>query len=79
MFPIFRKHAAPEAALMFTSGPSHGEAIGSFQGEALYHASLAPEEYERLLAANGFDVVDHVAEDQSCGGHTVWLARLSSK
>jgi SAM-dependent methyltransferase len=79
MFPIFRKHAAPAAALMFTSGPSHGEAIGSFQGEALYHASLAPEEYERLLAANGFDVVDHAAEDQSCGGHTVWLARLSSK
>lgn len=79
MFPIFRKHAAPEAALMFTSGPSHGEAIGSFQGEALYHASLAPEEYERLLAANGFDVVDHAAEDPNCGGHTVWLARLRSK
>ncbi len=79
MFPIFRKHAAPEAALMFTSGPSHGEAIGSFQGEALYHASLAPEEYERLLTANGFDVVDHAAEDPNCGGHTVWLARLRSK
>src|SRR5512132_1434093 len=30
MFPIFRKHAAPDAALMFTSGPSPPEAIGRF-------------------------------------------------
>lgn len=28
-----------------------------------------------LLAANGFSVVDHVPEDPTCGGHTVWLAR----
>lgn len=28
MFPIFRMHAAPNAALMFTSGPSCGESIG---------------------------------------------------
>jgi SAM-dependent methyltransferase len=75
MFPIFRAHAAAGAALLFTSGPSHGEAIGSFEGEALYHASLAPAEYERLLAANGFGVVAHIAEDPDCGGRTVWLAR----
>ena len=30
MFPIFRSHAASKAALMFTSGPSRGEAIGTF-------------------------------------------------
>jgi SAM-dependent methyltransferase len=29
MFAVFREHAAPGAALMFTSGPAHGEAIGS--------------------------------------------------
>ena len=40
MFPIFRDHAAAGCALMFTSGPSAGEAIGSYQGEPLYHASL---------------------------------------
>jgi SAM-dependent methyltransferase len=45
MFPVFRAHAAPNAALMFTSGPAHGEAIGSFGGEPLYHASLDPAEY----------------------------------
>ena len=42
MFPVFRQHAAPKAALMFTSGPAHGEAIGSFGGEPLYHARPRP-------------------------------------
>jgi hypothetical protein len=61
---------------MFTSGPSHGEAIGTLEGEPLYHASLDPAEYRELLDTHGFDVVRHVAEDPECGGHTVWLARL---
>ena len=75
MFPRFARHAASGAPLMFTSGPAHGEAIGSYCGEPLYHASLAPSEYEALLSANEFDVLAHVAEDPGCGGHTVWLAR----
>ncbi|WP_293800820.1 class I SAM-dependent methyltransferase [uncultured Bosea sp.] len=75
MFRIFAAHAAPGAALMFTSGPSHGEAIGSFEGEALYHGSLDPEDYRTLLAENGFSVIDHVVEDPNCGGHTIWLAK----
>lgn len=75
MFPLFRQHATEGAALLFTSGPGHGEAIGSFEGEPLYHASLAPEEYRRLLDENGFAVIDHVVEDAACGGHTIWLAR----
>lgn len=75
MFPIFRAHAAPGAALMFTSGPAHGEALGVLEGETLYHASLAPAEYRTLLAAHGFELVEMVAEDASCGGRTVWLAR----
>jgi SAM-dependent methyltransferase len=76
MFPIFRQHAAPRAALMFTSGQAHGEAIGSYQGEPLYHASLDTAEYRALLNANGFEVVAHVIEDLNCGNHTVWLAQL---
>ena len=75
MFPIFRLHAAGGAALMFTSGTSHGVAMGSYRGEPLYHASLAPGEYRALLEANGFRVEAHVAEDPSCGRHTVWLAQ----
>ncbi|WP_449254679.1 class I SAM-dependent DNA methyltransferase [Bosea sp. (in: a-proteobacteria)] len=75
MFKIFANHAAPGAALLFTSGPAHGEAIGSFAGEALYHGSLDPQEYRALLAENGFSVIDHIVEDPSCGGHTIWLAQ----
>ena len=76
MFPIFSRHSAPQAALMFTSGPSHGEAIGTYKGELLYHASLGEAEYRSLLDQNGFDVVSHVVEDPTCGQHTVWLAKL---
>jgi SAM-dependent methyltransferase len=75
MFPVFRAHAASGAALLFTSGPRHGEAVGEFHGEPLYHASLAPDEYRSLLAANGFAVITEKMEDPDCGGHSVWLAR----
>ncbi|OKB68311.1 methyltransferase [Serratia marcescens] len=75
MFPLFRRHAKPHAALMFTSGPADGVAIGSFEGQPLFHASLAPEAYTHLLQENGFGVIDHVVEDPACGGRTVWLAQ----
>jgi 2-polyprenyl-3-methyl-5-hydroxy-6-metoxy-1,4-benzoquinol methylase len=75
MFAIFRQHANPGAALMFTSGPDDGEAIGTFEGEALYHASLSAAEYRQLLLEQGFGVVKMVAEDADCCGHTVWLAQ----
>jgi SAM-dependent methyltransferase len=78
MFAIFRDHAAPNAALMFTSGPAQGEATGDHAGEALYHASLAPEEYRALLAAAGFEVLEFKANDADCAGHTVWLAQRKS-
>lgn len=74
MFPRFAAHAEAAAPLMFTSGTAEGEAIGSWCNEPLYHASLDPGEYERLLATNGFRVREHVAEDAQCGDHTVWLA-----
>ncbi|WP_431858587.1 class I SAM-dependent methyltransferase [Azospirillum sp.] len=75
MFPVFQRHAAPGAALMFTSGPAHGVAIGAYRGEPLYHASLDAAEYRALLDAHGFAVVAHAVEDPACGGHTIWLAR----
>ncbi len=75
MVSRFGAHAAPAAALVFTSGPAHGVAIGAYAGEPLFHASLDPTEYRALLAAQGFAVLDHRAEDPSCGGRTVWLAR----
>jgi SAM-dependent methyltransferase len=56
LFAVFRDHAAPGAALLFTSGPRAGVAMGTWQGEPLYHASLDPDEYRALLAAHGFAV-----------------------
>lgn len=75
MFGIFRQHANDGAALMFTAGPGQGEAIGTFQGKPLYHASLARDDYESLLAAHGFRLLDHIVNDPQCGGATVYLAR----
>jgi SAM-dependent methyltransferase len=77
MFPRFKVHAASGAPLMFTSGTSHGVAIGSYHGEPLYHASLAAEEYRALLEANGFRVEARVTEDPRCGQHTIWLAQAA--
>lgn len=74
MFKRFAAHAMPGAPLMFTSGISEGEAMGSYCGEPLYHASLDTSEYEQLLALNPFTVRAHQQEDAECGGHTVWLA-----
>jgi SAM-dependent methyltransferase len=76
MFPIFRKHSAPNAALLFTSGPVAGEIVGEYRGEPLYHGSLDGVEYRELLDQNGFAVVSHVVEDITCGRHTIWLAQL---
>jgi SAM-dependent methyltransferase len=76
MFSIFRKHAAPGTAVMFTSGTSYGEAVGQLEGEPLYHASLDSEEYRQLLEDQGFIVVNHHSKDPSCFGRTVWLAQL---
>jgi SAM-dependent methyltransferase len=76
MFPLFRSHAAPGAALMFTGGPAHGVTIATWKGEPLYHGSLDGAEYRSLLGQSGFQVVSHVVEDPNCGQRTVWLAQL---
>lgn len=75
MFSQFARFAQQGTVLMFSSGPSHGEAIGDMFGDALYHASLAPEEYRALLKQHGFEVMKMLAEDVECTGHTVWLAQ----
>jgi SAM-dependent methyltransferase len=78
MFPIFKQHANNGAPLLFTTGPDHRVAIGSFHGEPLYHASLSIEEYRELLEAHGFSVIANTVEDPDCGRHTVWLAQYRS-
>ena len=73
VFPDLRRQSQPpKAALIFTSGPRRGEAIGSYKGEPLFHGSVDPDERRALLHEHGFEVILHVAEDPTCGGHTVW-------
>lgn len=75
MFAVFSDHASAGAWLMFNTGPQHGEVIGEYCGESLYHASLSPAEYRALAAASGFEVILHVANDAAAGGRTAWLCR----
>jgi SAM-dependent methyltransferase len=64
---------------MRSGGPTYGEAVGSYRGDPLYHASLGPAEYEAQLDRIGFEIVAHAIEDRSAGGRTAWLARSRSK
>jgi hypothetical protein len=53
----------------------HGEAVGSYRGDPLYHASLDASEYEKLLADFGFERIEHSINDPAKGGRIFWLAR----
>lgn len=75
MFPRFAAHLAPGGRLLFTSGPAAGEAVGRVGGSPVYHASLAPADYARLIESAGLALRGFAAEDMAAGGHTVWLAR----
>lgn len=69
VLPKLAARVAGGGRLMFTSGPAHGEAIGEWRGEPLYHGSLDPGAYRDLLAETGL-IVD--ADGAETG---VWLAR----
>lgn len=76
VLPKLAACVADGGRLMFTSGQAHGEIIGDWRGEPLYHASLGPEAYRALLADAGLRVEHDGAETG------VWLARrafLSAK
>jgi SAM-dependent methyltransferase len=77
MFAVFAAHAAPGAALMFTSGHRAGSVIGQAGGAPVYHDSLDPEEYRALFAAHGFTELRYAPEDAATNHHTIWLARFT--
>lgn len=74
MFPVFAAHAARGARLLFTSGPAAGEAVGRVGDSPVYHASLDPADYRKLLQDNGFSVIWFRPQDAELRGHSVWLA-----
>jgi len=76
VLPALANQVGPGGRLMFTSGPAHGETIGEWRGEPLYHGSLDPAAYRALLAEAGLSMEADGAETG------VWLARraiLSAK
>lgn len=73
--PRLARHLAPGGALLFTSGPDDGEAVGTVEGETVFHASLSPAEYARRLEEAGLIARAFLAEDPDCARHSVWLAQ----
>jgi SAM-dependent methyltransferase len=74
LLPELAGRVAQGGRMMFTAGPAHGETVGEWRGEPLYHGSLDPDAYRRLLIEAGLTV--EAAENG------VWLARrafLSAK
>ena len=65
----------PGAPFMFTSGDGEGVAWGDMFGDALFHASLAPEHFESTLGAAGLEILEQRFWDETCGGASVWLTR----
>jgi len=74
MFPVFAHHMAPGGRLLLTTGPNMSEVTGHVGGEPVYHASLAPCDYRRHMAANGIKPVEFRPEDPGSDFHSVWLA-----
>lgn len=68
-------HLRPGGTLMLTVGPAAGEVGGKVGDDAVYHASLSPDEYAACLNADGIDILDFVKEDPGCDFQTVLLAR----
>lgn len=78
VIPLLARHLSPDGALLLTVGPSDGEVTGTVEGDPVYHSSLAPDEYARVLAEAGLKVVDFVPEDPACDYHSVLLARVEA-
>ena len=74
----FAEHLRPAGALLVTVGDRAGEVVGHVGGERVYHSSLSPDEYQAILRGLDLEVVDFVAEDPSCDGATVLLARRNA-
>lgn len=66
---------APGAPFMFTSGDGDGVAWGDMFGDRLFHASLAPAQFEAALEEAGLELVERRFNDKTCGGAGIWLTR----
>jgi SAM-dependent methyltransferase len=72
---LFFSYVKPGGLLVFTSGDVHGEIWAKNGGIELYHASLAPEVYHKILEANKMKVLIYKKKDPMCGEASVWVAQ----
>lgn len=70
----FCHHLKSGGVLMITIGDKAGEVLGAVNGQQVYHASLAPDEYRKILKSAGFKTVRMVLRDANCSQHSVLLA-----
>lgn len=75
MFKTFENLINKQGILLFTTGHENGEVWSDNGSEILYHSSLDPEEYKKLLEEHNFEIIKYAVEDEECGGATVWIAR----
>ena len=77
--PKIARHLLPGGAIMLTVGPEEGEVAGRVGDDPVYHASLSPREYDKVLSNEGLEIVNFTAEDPDCYGMTILLAQLTAK
>ncbi|TDL90688.1 class I SAM-dependent methyltransferase [Meridianimarinicoccus aquatilis] len=75
LIPRLAAALRPGGRLLLTVGPAASEGIGSVGGEAVYHASLAQNEYAARFGAARCDVIAFEPEDPNCRGRSVLLSQ----
>lgn len=78
VLPRLVRHLAAPGVLMLTVGPEDGEVGGHVGGDAVYHASLSPQEYHSILAALGMKIAEFVVEDPACDDQTILVAEMAA-
>lgn len=75
VLPALAALVAPGGVLMMTGGDRHGDAIGEWRGEPLYHGSLSPEAYWALLTGAGLEPTHGPLSDRPDERGVIWLAK----
>ncbi|MBK24633.1 MAG: SAM-dependent methyltransferase [Halobacteriovorax sp.] len=73
--PLFCKLVKDEGVLMMTVGPEEGEVLGKVNNCDVYHSSLSEKEYRSIFEKMNFDIIEFMANDSECNGHSILLAK----
>jgi len=75
LLPNLADKLVPGGALLLTVGPREGEVIGRVGEDAVYHASLSPQEDEKVIRQNTLTLIEFTPEDPDCYGMSLLLAK----